>query len=144
MGLVVSVYFLHTFFIKMFLINIKWPSFTTGGVWSHWLTKVKRGQGIMLRIMLISMFDFQYMSIYIYIHNIYIYIYIYIYIIYIIYIFSHQGCSCYYYCYLYNCNWSFSHAFAVMCYLPKSKRGMASLFVFLTSFNITPKFLINR
>ena len=33
MGLVVSADFLHTFFIKMFLINIKWPSFTIWGVW---------------------------------------------------------------------------------------------------------------
>ena len=58
MGLVVSADFLHTFFIKMFLVNIKWPSFTIGGVWSHllqhWLTKVKKEEVIMLRIMLIS------------------------------------------------------------------------------------------
>ena len=31
MGLVVSADFLHTFFIKMFLINIKWPNFYYSG-----------------------------------------------------------------------------------------------------------------
>ena len=73
--------------------------------------------------MLISMFDFWY----IYIYNIYV--------IYIIYIYgnhktliSHHGCSYYYQYYIFNCNWSFLHAFVVMCYLPKLKRGKASFF----------------
>ena len=136
------------FFIKMFLINIKWPSFTIWGVRPHllqyWLTKVKRAEGIMLRTMLTSMFHFRYIYIYIYI-IIYIYIYVYIYINIYIYgnqtLIFHHGCSCYYYYYLYNCNWSFLHAFVVMCYLPKLKRGMASFF--WTNFNIRPNFLIN-
>ena len=59
----------------------------------HWLTKVERGESIILRIMLISMLIPDIYNIYyIYIYILYIYIYIYNHKTLI----SHHGCSYYY------------------------------------------------
>ena len=136
------------FFIEMFLINIKWPSFTIWGVWphllQHWLTKVKRGEGIMLRIMLISMFDFRY------IYNIYI-IYIIIYsIICNMYIMifpimvAHATITT---IYIVVIEVSCMHLLLWAIY--QNQKGIWLVlffffFFFLTNLDIRPKFLINR
>ena len=60
--------------------------------------------------------------------NIYIYIYINIYMV----IIKHSFTIMVAYTTIttiYNCNLSFLHAFVVMCYLPKLRRGMASSFL---------------